>query len=58
MKQRRLIVEVSDKFHHDLKKRALSSRMTMKSYILGILIEHIKKGKNDESGNIHHNNVA
>lgn len=47
--KKRIIIEVSDRFHADVKRRALKEQTTIKSYILSVLIEHIKKETNERN---------
>lgn len=41
--KKRLVIEVSDRFHEDLKKRAEKMRLTIRSYVITALIDYIKK---------------
>lgn len=40
--KKRLVIEVSDRFHADIKKRAAFANVTMKSYMLQVLIDHLR----------------
>lgn len=41
--KKRIICEVSYRFHDDLKKRAHRNHVTMKTYIITILVEHLRR---------------
>jgi hypothetical protein len=49
MKNPRLVIEVSQRFHCDIKKRALLEGTTMKSYILNVLINHLRRENESNS---------
>lgn len=51
--KKRIVVEVNERFHTDIKKRAALKGVTMKVYVLDALIQHIKGTY--ESGVIQHN---
>lgn len=50
--KKRLIVEVSDRFHRDLRLRAYDKNLTIKSYVLTALIEYMNKEKNEQKKDI------
>ena len=43
MKINRLVIEVSERFHSDIKQRAARESTTMKSYILNVLVDHLRR---------------
>lgn len=40
--KKRIVLEVSERFHADIKKRAALKKMSMKTYILTVIIDHIR----------------
>lgn len=46
--KKRLIVEVSEKFHNDLRLRAFKQNATIKGYVLNALIDYIKKEMHEQ----------
>ena len=40
--KKRIVVEVSSRFHADIKRRAALKKISMKTYILNVLIEHLR----------------
>ena len=48
-KRRRIVVDVSEKFHNEIKKRAQEEYMTMKGYILRALVNQVWKDKDHEN---------
>jgi hypothetical protein len=41
--KKRVIAEVSDRFHDDLKRRASRKNISMKDYIISALIDYMKR---------------
>jgi len=41
--KKRIVIEVSERFHKDIKQRSKYARMTVKAYVLNALIKHIKE---------------
>lgn len=50
--KKRLIVEVSERFHKDLRLRAFRKNTTIKCYVLSALIEYIKKEVDEQNKEI------
>lgn len=46
--KKRLIVEVSERFHGDLRLRALRKNITIKSYVLNAIIDYIRKEQDEQ----------
>lgn len=49
--KKRIVLEVSERFHEDIKKRSKNAHVTVKAYVLNALIKHIKEEY--ESGTVY-----
>jgi hypothetical protein len=47
--KKRIVIEVSDRFHADIKKKSADRNMTVRSYVIISFIVYIIKEKNERN---------